>query len=769
MKAPIVTALLIEDRPADVDVVKQALAKDTSATFDLIHVDRLSPGLQRLSRGGIDVILLDLMLPDTKGLDALTAILQLSDRVPVVILTASDDEGLASAALQAGADDYLVKGHLEVYPYLLGRAMRYAIERKRAEADLLAAHTQTEQLLSAVPSILIRLSLDGRVTHWNAVAEEVFGIAEVTVSGRLLADAGIAWDAGQVLGGLSACQLADRPASLEHVALARPNGQERILQLTIVPIHDAAARLSGFLLFGTDVTERRKTEAERLRLQTELSEAQKLETIGRFAWGIAHDFQNFLQVILGFAWLMRGRCQEQPELQNDLNEIVHAAESASGMIRQLLAFSRRQALKPTVLELNQTLRNLERVLQQFVGDRIDVGLSLPKESLLVKLDPTALEQILINLASNARDSMPDAGRLTISSGPLRVDAAFAAGRSGAKPGDYIRLSVQDTGTGMDPTIVPHIFEPFFTTKQQGKGAGLGMAVVYGLVKQHEGFIDIETALGRGTTFHLYFPRQHALGQAANGVAPAVAARVRAILVIEPEEQDRRFAEEILREGGYRVLTEAATVPPLDMVKRHAQDADAIIVDLSIGQEHGEALMMRIRAVAPAARVLLISGLMDQKLRTLTGAVEGVRVLQKPYLPAQLLGELRELLQPSEPKPDGLRVLVVDDDPAIRRMCERMLAGLCRVTVASSSPEAIVALERAPYDVLLTDLIMPQMDGVELIAQATRRWPSLRIAVMSGSLSDQLQTRLAATRAPMTVLQKPFTASGLRALMTQQEM
>lgn len=779
-----INVLLIEDNREDARIIQQALAKNGRVQFQLTQVDRLSLALPHLSRGGIDLVLLDLMLPDSRGIEAVITVHRQAGRVPIVVLTASDDEALALEALQQGAQDYLVKAHVQIYPKVLERSIWYALERKRVEEELRSAHTQNEQLLSSIPSILIGVSPDGGITHWNDVAESVFGIAKAQILHRRLAESGIRWDTARILASMTECQRRGRPASLEEVVVTHPDGTERWVGITVVPIRGEAEGPAGFLLFGADITERKRSEAERTRLETQLGEAQRLETVGRFAWGIAHDFQNFLQVILGFAWLMRTRYQESPELLNDLNEIVHAAESASGMIRQLLAFSRRQALKPTLLEIGQTLRNMDRVLQQFVGDRIRVELPLVSEPLLVKLDPTALEQLLINLASNAKDAMRETGgTLTIRTARVLVDDAFVASHSWARAGDYVRVSVQDTGEGIDPNVVAHIFEPFFTTKKQGKGAGLGLAVVYGLVKQHEGFIDIETALTVGTTFHLYFPTQdllHAMQAVSPRAVPRRAERAEAVLVIGHEERERAFTEEVLRESGYRIIASGDETRLVELVQLHANQVDLVVVDISWVGANGAEVVGRVRAVRPRVDLLLISGYVDERLRSLERSLSRVRVLQKPYMPAQLLTVVGELVgcEPIPPPatrstappaaPARPRVLVVDDDASICRLCERMLQDTCQVSTVSSGRGALEALGRESYDVLLTDLIMPEMDGFTLIEEAMKRRPSLRVAVMSGSLTNQMQERLRAATVYCEVLHKPFTATTLHALITRSQ-
>ena len=498
--------LLIEDIAEDAQQIREALAAVQGYALELTTVDRLSSGLQHLSGHAVDLVLLDLKLPDSEGLKTLIQVRGRAPRVPIVVLTASDDTAIAVEAVQRGAKDYLVKGYVQVYPSLLERAIRYAVERQRAEDAVRIAHAQTEQLLSSILSILIRLGPTGVVTYWNSVAERTFGIAAQAALGRPLSDCGVRWDSERVQACLGECRRTNRPVSLDEVFYTRVDGQHGCAGITVVPMRGADQGLD-ILLIGADVTERKQAEAERARLQRQLLQAQKMDTIGRFAGGIAHDFKNFLQVILSFAWLIRSHRQDDRELMESLQEIVHAAESGSHLVQQLLAFSQKQPLQPTVFELNQAVRGMHKLLQQFVGEDVQVHLELMPSPLRVRMDATGLEQILMNLCANARDSMPRGGTLTIRTSRRLIDEAFLDAHPEATRGDYVGLSIQDSGTGMDPGVGAHLFEPFFTTKHLGEGTGLGLAVIYRLVQQHGGCIDIDTAPGHGTTFHLYFPCQ----------------------------------------------------------------------------------------------------------------------------------------------------------------------------------------------------------------------------------------------------------------------
>lgn len=771
--------LLVEDTPADAQVLQQALAKEKGLSFHLTHTDKLSSALAVLAEGKVDVVLLDLLLPDSEGLLTITQVVQQAPRVPIVVLTAADDEGLAVQSLQQGAQDYLVKGYVQVYPNLLGRALRYAVERKRADEELRAAYRQTEELLTSITSILIGVSPLGLITHWNTVAETTFGIPATAAVHQSLAAFNISWDRAKVAAGLSVCERIGRPTRVDDVPFRYPDGHEGVIGLTIVPLRAHGQSKMGFLIFGADVTERKQAEAERAWLHEQLVQAQKMETIGRFAGGIAHDFENFLQVILGFAWLIRSRHKDDPALLKDLDEIIHGAESASGMVRQLLAFSRRQALKPTVLEINRALEQMAKIIQQLVGEAIQVKLLLASEPLMAQLDPTAFEQVIMNLSSNARDVMRQGGSLTIRTAPTQPDAAFRTTHP-TFSGDCIRLSISDTGVGMDPEVAAHIFEPFFTTKQSGHGTGLGLAVVHGLVQQHGGVIEVDTVPGRGTTFHLYLARwtpsaaQASPAPASADSATSASRKHVPVFIVESDPQQKTLIEELLRESGFSIAGASSLPDVVGQIKQKPADIKILILDHGLMGNDPAGLIKQLRQLKPAMNLLIVTGHRDEKLRLLSETLPGLQILRKPFVPSQLLSSLETLAGqvaagagiPEKGKVTSHKILVVDDDPAIRTFCERILSMNHAVTLAASGKEALECLKAAPQEVLVTDLKMPEMDGFHLLEEVLHHFPGVKIIIMSSLLTPLIEQQLRLSGARYGILRKPFTPDQLHQAVAQ---
>jgi CheY-like chemotaxis protein len=379
------------------------------------------------------------------------------------------------------------------------------------------------------------------------------------------------------------------------------------------------------------------------------------EAIGRLAGGVAHDFNNLLTVILGRAQLLLQRLPEADPLRRHAGLIQSTAERAGALTQQLLAFGRKQVLQPRVLDLNALVSDVKKIRRRLLGEELltvlDPGLGR------IKADPVQLEQVLINLAVNARDAMPRGGRLAIETVNVELDQAFVRANPGARPGSHVRLAVGDTGTGMDAEALSRIFEPFFTTKEQGKGTGLGLATVYGIVKQSDGYVGVETELGRGTTFSVYLPRATAEADApAAGPSPAPpAAGSETILVAEDDESLGELARDVLLSCGYGVLEARDGTAALEVAARHPGPIHLLLTDVVMPGLNGRELADRVRALRPEARVLYLSGYSDEMLG-LRGVLEpDITLLPKPFTPDALARQVRTLLDAPDrggPRPAG---------------------------------------------------------------------------------------------------------------------
>jgi two-component system cell cycle sensor histidine kinase/response regulator CckA len=394
-----------------------------------------------------------------------------------------------------------------------------------------------------------------------------------------------------------------------------------------------------------DGTEKKRAEEERERLQTQLRQAAKMESIGRLAGGVAHDFNNMLAVILGHADLALEQLDPQDRLHEDLLEIRKAANRSATITQQLLAFARRQVVAPKVIDLNKSVEGMTNMLRRLIGEQVEL-LWIPGKRLgRVRIDPAQLDQVLVNLCLNARDAIVDTGRVTIKTADVLLDEDYCADHEGCAPGHYVLLSVRDNGTGMSPEAQEHLFEPFFTTKDTGKGTGLGLATAYGILAQNKGFIDIDTQQHLGTEVRIYLPRVDAVATPEDPeIARSTSPRgVETLLLVEDEPSVLRLTARILTELNYTVLTARTPSEALRIAEEHPTAIHLTVTDVVMPQMNGRELADRLRALRPQLKTLYVSGYTDEILRAGSEIREGVNFLQKPFAPQSLAAAVRALL------------------------------------------------------------------------------------------------------------------------------
>jgi PAS domain S-box-containing protein len=397
---------------------------------------------------------------------------------------------------------------------------------------------------------------------------------------------------------------------------------------------------------GIDITERKRLEAEREELEAQLRMSQKMEAIGSLAGGVAHDFNNLVSVILSYTGFAMNAVPEGDPIQEDLAEVRKAGERAAALTRQLLAFGRKQVLQPVPLDINQTAMGVEKMLQRILGEDIDLVQKLAPDLGVTLADQGQIEQLIMNLVVNARDAMPDGGKLTIETSNVEVDEEYAARHLAVKPGSYVQLAVTDTGCGMDEQTRARIFDPFFTTKEKGKGTGLGLSTVYGIVKQSGGDIWVYSELGQGTTFKIYLPRELSVAKATVVTPPAVpmlSKGTETILVVEDEEALRKIAQRILGLAGYKVLTAANGHDALLVSAEHAGEVQLLLTDVVMPRMSGRVLAEELVKTQPNLKVLYMSGYTDDAI-VHHGVLEaGIHFLPKPFTSADLMRKVREVL------------------------------------------------------------------------------------------------------------------------------
>jgi len=425
----------------------------------------------------------------------------------------------------------------------------------------------------------------------------------------------------------------------------RKNGSLVYEETTITPVRDAGGGISRFVAIKLDVTEKRNIEEQ-------LRQAQKMEAIGLLAGGIAHDFNNLLGVIIGYSELLLEGTKPDDPRRKQLQAIAKAGGHAASLTRQLLAFSRKQVLEPVVLDLNAVVSDVTRMLRRLLGEHIKLVVVAGRSLGRVKADPSQIEQVVINLAVNARDAMPQGGQLTIETANVELDEDYRRRHPAAEPGRHVMLAVSDTGAGMDEETQGRIFEPFFTTKEMGKGTGLGLATVYGIVKQSGGYIWVYSEPGQGTTFKVYFPR---VEEAAEEPA-AVEGQVRSlrgtetILLVEDAEALRLFARESLLSCGYTVLDAGSGVEAREISARHKEPIHLLLTDVVLPRMSGRELAEHLAPHRPEMKVLFMSGYTDDAIVYHGVLKPGTSFLQKPFSAYKLRSKVREVLD--APKNNG---------------------------------------------------------------------------------------------------------------------
>jgi two-component system cell cycle sensor histidine kinase/response regulator CckA len=388
--------------------------------------------------------------------------------------------------------------------------------------------------------------------------------------------------------------------------------------------------------------------AERSRLELQLRQAQKMEAIGRLAGGIAHDFNNMLSIVLSYSDILLDTMPEGSPHREDIREIANAGQRAAALTRQLLAFSRKQVLEPRTLNLNEVIAGTEKMLLRTLGEDVELVTRPGQDIGMIRADPHQVEQVLLNLVINARDAMPKGGRLTIETQDVELDAAYVQLHSGAKPGRYVMLSVRDTGVGMGKATQSRLFEPFFTTKEAGKGTGLGLATVLGVVQQSGGSVAVESELGTGTEFRIYLPRAAQTEPDAIPVRPPVAAVAKGsgtILVLEDEEAVRRVVCAVLKNEGYQVLEADSPQHAAELCARPDLRIDLLITDVVMPGRSGPDVARELARGRPTMKILCMSGYADEAVMSHGFVETGMAFLQKPITPAGLATKVREVLDP----------------------------------------------------------------------------------------------------------------------------
>lgn len=485
-----------------------------------------------------------------------------------------------------------------------------------------------------------------------------------------------------------------------------------------------------FVAFLRDVTRQKRLEAE-------LFQAQKLESVGRLAGGVAHDFNNLLTVINGYADLVLSKLEPDDSLYPFVREISEAGARAASLTQQLLAFSRKQILQPRVIDVNAVVGEIEELLRRLTGEEIQVVFHLEKPLRPIFADPSQMSQVLMNLAMNARDAMPEGGVLTIETANIAVGPEAGEWQPSIPPGNYVRISVSDTGEGMDQETLEHLFESFYTTKETARSRGLGLSTVYGIIKQSHGHITVSSSAGAGTTFTIYLPEASSHPHSAETpreIKPQQAGS-ETLLVVEDHPNVRAFLIQTLSAFGYHVLEAANGDEALAVSHRYPKNIDLVITDVVMPGMNGKEVAQAIQAERPGTPVLFVSGYSEEIIARQGMLEPGVWYLPKPFGPDALGRKVREILKAANARAS---ILVVDDEPSVRALLREALSGAgYEVLEASDGKEALEIFAQSQPALVITDLVLPGKEGIEVIRTIRKERPEVGIIAISGAFEGKM--------------------------------
>lgn len=512
--------------------------------------------------------------------------------------------------------------------------------------QLRATEQETRQLearlrlqIERMPIGLIVWDEEFRAKSWNPAAESIFGFTAEEMLGRHPLGRIVPEEAQTQVESIWRRLLEGDMTAYSVNENITKDGRKIICDWSNTPIKDPDGKVSDVLSMVQDITERKQ-------LEDQFRQAQRLEALGRLTGGVAHDFNNLLTVILGHCEMMMRKMEEETPLRKRLSVIRETGQRAAGLVRQLLAFSRKQVLNPRVLDLNKIVANTDKMLRRLIGEDIEIETILKPELWHVEADPGQMEQVVMNLATNARDAMPQGGKLTIETRNVELDETYAQKHAEVTPGPYVMFAMSDNGCGMDPETMLHIFEPFFTTKGIGKGTGLGLATIHGIVKQSGGHIWVYSELGEGTTFRVYFPKsQKAPGTEAEQeiVSTREMSGDETVLVVEDEAGVRRLVCDVLADNGYAVLEAADGKKALEKCGGHKGPIHLLVTDVVMPEMGGAELAKQMMEKHPDLKVLFTSGYTDDAIVHHGVLDKGVEFIEKPFTPASLSRKVREVL------------------------------------------------------------------------------------------------------------------------------
>jgi len=667
-----VRVLLVDDDEDDFIITRNLICGISDRRYQLEWVDNYDAALAAVHRHEHDICLLDYRLGGRTGLELLRESRSLNDRLPMILLTGQGDHEIDIEAMKAGAADYLIKGQLDSDK--LDRAIRYAIQDQCAKEHLRRERDLIGRIMETSPVGIVVADRLGKITFANLRAEKILSLTRDTISRNsssvldwCLADSegnpmsGPASSLKQILDSgqpvHDACYIINAGARTEADS---SNRDRTLLSVNAAPLFDAGGQIDGMVVTVEDIT-------ARLALEAQLRQSQKMESIGQLAAGVAHDINNILTIIQGHAGLLLNAASLDPDSAKSLKQISAASERAAGFIRHLLMFSRKQVYRTKILDLNTVLHNLEYMLPRMLGEHIVLEVRCGPDLPRIAADIAMVEQIVMNLVVNARDAMPKGGKLLIETSAVEIDSLYVKLHPEAHPGRFTCLSVTDTGCGMERSVLQRIFEPFFTTKEVGKGTGLGLATVYGIVKQHHGWIEVQSKVGVGTNFKVFFPVAGETSHLATGSTPeseTVKGGRETILLVEDEKDLLELMREVLQQYQYRILTASSGTEALLVWGEHNGQIDLLLTDIIMpGGMTGDELAVELKRRKPDLKTIYASGYTSAFVGRNFGE-DYITFLAKPYQPHQVAQLIRNTLDAPARSPSSPNPVPADAVPAL---------------------------------------------------------------------------------------------------------
>jgi PAS domain S-box-containing protein len=653
------TVLLVGNQEEDFFLIREILTRNKAGfTAELDHANSLDEAKVMLQRKAYGLVLFEYATKDAAAVELLSQFLHGGSPIPFILLT--EDANEKSVAEIIGNRLWNCMERSDLNGANLVRTIRCALALHTMQRETLSTHDTLRKLSLAVEKSADTVMItdrDGIIQYVNPAFETLSGYLRPDVIGktpRILKSGEHGPEVYQELWKTVLSGNVFRGILVNR----KKNGELFCVEQSISPVLDEAGIITHFISNGRDLT-------ERLRLEAHLLQAQKMDSIGRLAGGVAHDFNNLLTIITSYSELALDAVAPGTDLQNKLKEILSAARRATQLTRQLLAFSRKQPQALRVVDLNKVIADITQPLRRLIGEDIELTFA-PGGLNRVRIDPIQIEQILLNLAANASDAMPQGGHLTIETSDAHLDDNYIHCKQALVPtGHYVLISVTDTGGGISPDHLPHIFEPFYTTKPSGEGTGLGLATVYGIVKQNRGFIWAYSEAGVGTVFKIYLPSVAASGTALEAPANVTESPLdgsETILLVEDESAVRRAVSEFLSLHGYTVLEAKDGLDALAIAKDYGSTIHLVVSDVVMPNMSGGQLAKELRIRRPESKVLFVSGyagktLIDHKVVDLD-----INLLQKPFSLKQLCGKIRSML--SQPQLDQPQLNQPSPQPAV---------------------------------------------------------------------------------------------------------